>query len=65
MVCKDHSTINAQWNEDHNGLGNSYLKISNWLKLTFYDINDIKLPNHAYVMRSSKWWLWEDCNLQK
>ena len=21
MVCKDHSTINAQLNEDHNGFG--------------------------------------------
>ena len=34
------------------GISYSYLKSSNWLQLTFYNINDIKLPNHAYVMRS-------------
>ena len=43
MVCKDHSTINAQWNVTIFIYG---------LLFTFYDINDIKLTNHAYVMRS-------------
>ena len=57
MVCKDHSTINAEWNEDHNGFKGNILTIKitifiYGLLFTFYDINDIKLTNHAYVMRS-------------